>query len=145
MIHRRAVLRALRLVLSAALAAAVYVTLKPARPAAAPEAEVPAASLEPATRESRLPPLQPEAASALTVEQRRQSIARAVATLTHVTSATWVTESTLLVVTDSTEFDPRAAICPLLERDADLAASRLQIRLPPGSDIPVRFLQCRAY
>ena len=147
-------------VLAAALAAAVYVTLKPARPAAAPEAEVPAASLEPATRESRLPPLpqeqlqqalekepplQPAAASALTVEQRRHAIALAVAAQAHVTSASWVTESTLLVVTDSTEFDPRAAICPLLERDADLAASRLQIRLPPGSDIPVRFLQCRAY
>ena len=132
-------------VLAAALAAAVYVTLKPARPAAAPEAEVPAASLEPATRESRLPPLQPEAASALTVEQRRHAIALAVAAQAHVTSASWVTESTLLVVTDSTEFDPRAAICPLLERDTDLAASRLQIRLPPGSDIPVRFLQCRAY
>ena len=142
-------------VLAAALAAAVYVTLKPAPAPVGAAAAANAASTDAANPDSRLPPLQqapekepplqPAAASALTIEQRRQSIAQAVSTLAHVTSATWATESTLLVVTDSTEFDPRAAICPLLERDADLAASRLQIRLPPGSDIPVRFLQCRAY
>ncbi|MDG6349355.1 hypothetical protein QAA18_11530, partial [Luteimonas sp. 8-5] len=91
------------------------------------------------------PPLQPPATPARTVEQRRQAIAGAVASLPHVTSASWPAESTLLVVTDSDEFDPRAGICPLLEPDPDLAASRLQIRHPPDSAIPVRFLQCRAY
>lgn len=135
--------------LAAALAATVFVTLKP-DPVPAGAAEAAAAGAAEATkRDSRLPPLQPplqpEAASARSVEQRRQAIAQAVATLPHVTSASWPAESTLLVVTDSDDFDPRAGICPLLEPDPDLAASRLQIRHPPGSDIPVRFLQCRAY
>ena len=130
-------------VLAIALAVATYLSIKP-RPevgAITPAAAAPMGAAEAATP----PPLQPPATPARTVEQRRQAIAGAVASLPHVTSASWPAESTLLVVTDSDEFDPRAGICPLLEPDPDLAASRLQIRHPPGSAIPVRFLQCRAY
>lgn len=46
---------------------------------------------------------------------------------------------------DSEHFDPRAGICPLLEQDDDLRASRLQLQFPAGSERPVRFLQCRVY
>src|SRR5690606_16402247 len=130
-------------VLAVALGVATYLSIKP-RPevgAITPAAAAPVGAAEAATP----PPLQPPATPARTVEQRRQAIAGAVASLPHVTSASWPAESTLLVVTDSDEFDPRAGICPLLEPDPDLAASRLQIRHPPGSAIPVRFLQCRVY
>ena len=41
--------------------------------------------------------------------------------------------------------DPRPSICPLLERYDELAATRLQLQPPAGSDKPVRFVQCRAF
>src|SRR5690606_12945552 len=132
-------------VLAIALAVATYLSIKPRPEVGAitpPAATAPAGAAEAATPPL---PLQPPATPARTVEQRRQAVAGDVASLAHVTSASWPAESTLLVVTDSADFDPRAGICPLLEPDPDLAASRLQIRHPPGSAIPVRFLQCRAY
>jgi len=133
--------------LAAALAAAVFFAIKPdPEPAGAAEAAPQASRLPPLQQPARQQvPLQPDANPARTVEQRRQSIALAVSRLPNVTSASWPAPSTLLVVTDSAAFDPRTGICPLLEPDPELAASRLQIRHPPGSDIPVRFLQCRAY
>jgi hypothetical protein len=79
------------------------------------------------------------------VAQRRIDLAEAVATLPHVIDAGWSTESTLRVEVDSGDFDPRAELCPLLEADPDLRASRVQLQAPPGSTRPVRFLQCRAY
>ena len=53
--------------------------------------------------------------------------------------------SALWVEVDSDDFDPRAQLCPLLEADPDLRASRVQLQAPPGSTRPVRFLQCRVY
>ena len=41
--------------------------------------------------------------------------------------------------------DIEAALCPLLERYPELAASRVQLQPPPGSQKPVRFRQCRSY
>jgi hypothetical protein len=79
------------------------------------------------------------------VERRRYAIADAVTRLPHVRSATWPAPSTLQVVVDSDLFDPRARLCPLLENDPDLRASRLQVQYPASSDRPVRFLQCRVY
>lgn len=131
--------------LAIVLAAAVFLAVKPRTEVGAIVAPSSPAPAEAAEAAPPSPPLQPPATSARTVEQRRQAIASAVASLAHVTSASWPAESTLLVVTDSADFDPRTGICPLLEPDPDLAASRLQIRHPPGSAIPVRFLQCRAY
>src|SRR5690606_14081638 len=129
--------------LAIVLAVAVFLAVKPhpEADATAPPA-VPSGVVEAATPAL---PLQPDATPARTVEPRRQAIAGAVAALPHVSSASWPAESTLLVVTDSDDFGPRTAICPLIEADPDLAASRLQIRHPPGSAIPVRFLQCRVY
>ena len=99
------------------------------------------------------PPATPSAAAAppdttlapLPVEQRRVDLAEAVALLPHVVAAGWSTESTLRVEVDSDDFDPRARLCPLLEADPDLRASRVQLQAPEGSTRPVRFLQCRAY
>ena len=89
-------------------------------------------------------PSAPPADSLIPVEERRTNIANAVAGLPHVTSAHWPTPSTLQVQADSEAFDPQA-VCPLLESDPDLGASRLQVQYPPGSERQVRFLQCRAY
>ena len=80
-----------------------------------------------------------------TLGVRRQAMADAMADLPHVVAAGWPTDSTLLVKVDSEQFDPRSALCPLLEADEALRASRLQIQYPAASDRPIRFLQCRAY
>jgi hypothetical protein len=79
------------------------------------------------------------------VADRRRTIAEAVGRLAHVRSAAWPAPSTLQVVVDSELFDPRERLCPLLENDPDLGASRLQVQYPTSSTRPVRFLQCRAY
>jgi restriction system protein len=128
-----------------ALAAAIYLALPRTGPAALPPSvgAASAAMEAPGANESRLTPLpqsQPQP-----IEARRLALAEAIARLPHVSSASWPTESTLLVAVDSEHFDPRTGICPLLERDNDLRASRLQLQLPAGSERPVRFLQCRAY
>jgi hypothetical protein len=81
----------------------------------------------------------------LPILERRKALAAVIARLPHVELAAWPTDSTLLVKVDSESFDPHAKICPLLEQDQDLRASRLQVQYPPGSTRPVRFLQCRAY
>jgi hypothetical protein len=79
------------------------------------------------------------------VDRRRRAIADAIARLPHVRSAMWPAPSTLQVVVDSDLFDPRARLCPLIENDPDLRASRLQVQYPANADRPVRFLQCRTY
>lgn len=81
----------------------------------------------------------------LPIGQRRTDLAEAITALDHVSGASWITESTLRVEVDSDSFDPRAELCPLLEADPDLRASRLQLQAPADSERPVRFLQCQAY
>lgn len=114
-------------------------------PAQAPAASPPAAAAMPADpAEAALPAMaafDPEAE----VGERRRALAEAIARLPHVESAHWPAPSTLQVVVDSELFDPRARLCPLLEPDPELRASRLQVQYPAGSQRPVRFLQCRAY
>ncbi|MEO6228401.1 MAG: restriction endonuclease [Thermomonas sp.] len=76
---------------------------------------------------------------------RRREVAATIATLFGVGSANWSTQSTLLVNLTSSDADPVAQLCPLLERYPELAASRVQLQPPPGSERPVRFIQCRSY
>lgn len=134
-----------------ALAIAVYLAARPVGAAsAAIESPEPVGAASAAIEsspgaQSQLTPLPPQPGTPQTLPQRRQAFANTIAALPHVTSAGWPTESTLLVKADSELFDPRIAICPLLEQDDDLRASRLQVQYPPGSTRPVRFLQCRAY
>lgn len=88
----------------------------------------------------------PEAILApLPLAQRRIDLAEAVATLPGVRTASWTTDSNLLVEVDRDDFDQGADLCPLLEADPDLRASRIQLQAPPGSTRPVRFVQCRPY
>ena len=79
------------------------------------------------------------------LERRRAETANAISTLAGVDRAIWSTQSTLLVYLAAENSDPSAALCPLLERYPELAASRVQLQPPQGSDAPVRFKQCRSY
>lgn len=79
------------------------------------------------------------------LDQRRKEAANAVATLFGVSRALWSSQSTLMVYLSSENADPFNDICPLLEQYPELAASRIQLQPPEGSDKPVRFKQCRIY
>jgi restriction system protein len=78
------------------------------------------------------------------LRRRRTEVAAAISTVPGVDRAIWETQSTLLVhlLDDS---DPLSAICPLLERYDELAATRLQLQPPAGSSKAVRFVQCRVF
>ncbi len=79
------------------------------------------------------------------LDRRRNETAQAISTLAGVDRAVWSTQSTLLVHLASETADPSDALCPLLLRYPELAASRVQLQPPPDSDHPVRFKQCRSY
>ncbi len=109
-----------------------------------------AATPTPAAKPAPAKPAQPTAAAIIPTEQaaldrRRSETANAISTLAGVDRAIWSTQSTLLVYLASESADPSSALCPLLERYPELAASRVQLQPPPGSDKPVRFKQCRSY
>ncbi len=89
--------------------------------------------------------IEPGSSTPAEIAQRRRDIADAIARLPHVRSAAWPAPSTLQVLVDSELFDPRARLCPLLEADPDLRASRLQVQYPSSSARAVRFLQCQPY
>ncbi|MEO5962435.1 MAG: hypothetical protein ABIP87_03240, partial [Thermomonas sp.] len=79
------------------------------------------------------------------LEKRRQEAADTISTLFGVSRAVWSTQSTLVVNLSSSDADPVSQLCPLLERYPELAASRVQLQPPPGSERQVRFIQCRSY
>jgi len=105
-----------------------------AQSVAAPE---PAATVKP---DADVVPTDPAA-----LERRRKETADAISTLFGVDRALWTTRSTLVVYLSADEADPSSELCPLLERYPELAASRLQLQPPPGSQKSVRFKQCRSY
>lgn len=82
---------------------------------------------------------------AAALEQRRREAADSISTLFGVQRALWSTQSTLQVNLNSADADPVSELCPLLERYPELAASRVQLQPPVGSDRAVRFIQCRSY
>jgi len=111
-------------------------------PVAAPKAKI--APLPPATsapQTSNAPAPDDEAA----LQRRRKAVAEAISSLPMVGTATWETQSTLLVELVDDSADALPAICPLLARYDELAAARLQLQPPAGSTRPVRFVQCRAF
>jgi hypothetical protein len=86
-----------------------------------------------------------EAMDEVTLEQQRKDVANAISTLPMVDRAALSTQSTLEVFLLETDSDAVAVICPLMERYPSLAASRVQLTPPQGSQAPVRFRQCRSY
>lgn len=108
----------------------------PTKPNAAARAPAPAAVAETSS---------PAPTDPAQLEQRRREVARAISKLSTVHRAVWSTQSTLLVYLADELADPMPDICPLLVRDNELGASRIQLQPPHGSTRPVRFVQCRAY
>ncbi|MEO6155918.1 MAG: restriction endonuclease [Thermomonas sp.] len=82
---------------------------------------------------------------AAALEKRRREVADTISTLAGVDRANWSTQSTILVTLSSADANPVAQLCPLLERYAELASSRVQLQPPLDSERPVRFIQCRSY
>jgi hypothetical protein len=145
---------------AAALLGALAWLLVPSAPptpagSTSPVAAAPAADRTPGATPASVPVAGPQVAAAAdadvvpsdvaALERRRTETASAVSTLFGVDRALWATQSTLLVYLATENADPMAALCPLLERYPELAASRVQLQPPQGSERPVRFRQCRAY
>ncbi len=105
----------------------------------------------PAQSQSAGAPAQPGAdpvqamPDAAQLERQRKDIANAISTLPMVDRAVWTTQSTLEVFLLETDSDAIPSICPLVERYPALASSRIQLTPPQGSQVPVRFRQCRVY
>ena len=115
----------------------------PPTPGALPAA--PTTTSAPVAQQAPVPRVTTIEEDEATRQQRRTEVAAAVSTLPGIDRAIWETQSTLLVHLLDDTSDPLKAICPLLERYDDLAATRLQLQPPAGSTKPVRFVQCRAY
>jgi restriction system protein len=124
-------------VLPATPAPAATTAMTPAPPAASQAAAKPPS---PAAVANETVPTDPAV-----LDRHRVETANAISTLAGVDRAIWSTQSTLLVYLAAENTDPSAALCPLLERYPELAASRVQLQPPQGSDAPVRFKQCRSY
>ncbi len=99
----------------------------------------PTAQSAAATADTALPTPQ----AALSEAEQRRDAARDVAALPGIDRASWATRSTLvaLVRTGATE-QQIGDICKVLAPYEELRYSRVQLQPPPGSDVPVRFLQC---
>jgi hypothetical protein len=89
--------------------------------------------------------IEPGSSTPAEIAERRRAIAETISRLPHVRSAARPAPSTLQDLVDSELFDPRERLCPLLEADPDLRASRLQVQYPSSSARAVRFLQCQPY
>ncbi|GAB3733859.1 hypothetical protein GCM10028862_16550 [Luteimonas pelagia] len=107
-------------------------------PATAPRTAAPATPPGQAVEEST-------ADSAARQDAERAEIARVVAALPGVETASWPTRSTLLVVLMPGAGDQVESICTVVEQYPDLRTSRLQLQPPEGSTAPVRFRQCAVY
>ena len=113
----------------------------PAAPSAPPTTVEPAPAPAPVAT-VQAPPSPPSPAE---IARQRAELVAAVSALPGVERAVWSSESTLQIYASAVQADPFAAICPVVERYDELAASRIQVTPPPGSTAMVRFRQCRLY
>lgn len=93
-------------------------------------------------------PLPPPAApaGALDEEAERKAVQADITTVSGVERTAWTSRSTLVIYMPQAASEAQVkSICALVERHDSLRAIRLQIQPPPGSALPVRFLQCRAF
>ena len=77
--------------------------------------------------------------------RRRAVVADTVSSLAGVERALWASQSTLVVHLAGDNVDPGEALCRVVRRYPELAASRLQLQPPAGSSQLVRYRQCQAY
>ncbi|HEU4773555.1 MAG TPA: restriction endonuclease [Lysobacter sp.] len=138
----------LALIAGVAVAAALPDQDKPQVPAAqdasrptapSPSAVATAGAGSQSTPAGSLPP-------ALSEEEQRNDVVRAVSALPGIDLASWATRSTLLVQVQANASQQQVdAVCAALKRHETLSSSRVQLQPPPDSDVPVRFLQCAPY
>jgi hypothetical protein len=76
---------------------------------------------------------------------QRKEVAGILASLPGIESAIWSTRSTLLVNLADGRSDRLAEICAALERYDALRTARVQLQPPAGSEVRVRFVQCRTF
>ncbi|WP_456981008.1 restriction endonuclease [Luteimonas sp. A478] len=123
---------------------ATFMFLPEPEPQARAAAPIPAASRAADTWAAEAPVTE-TLETQLPIQEQRDTVMRAAATLPMVSHALWSTQSTLeLQLLDANE-DAMPSICQLLERFPELATSRIQLTPPAGSGLPVRFRQCRTY
>lgn len=107
----------------------------PAAPAWSPDDDRSGQSEAPASVETP--------AIAGTEEEQRRDIVAAVGRLPGISRASWATRSTLVALVDADASEQQVdGICRVLAPYQDLRYSRVQLQPPPGSESPVRFLQC---
>ena len=109
------------------------------QPGDTPAIATPAPAAAPVSRSDTIP-TDPAA-----LAQRRSQTARDVAALEGVHAATWISDSTLDIQLATEDADPGPALCRVMERYPELAASRLQLQAPAGSTRLVRYRQCRRF
>jgi hypothetical protein len=117
--------------------AAPVVVSRPSPEAAPQAAPMPA----PASTASLAPSAEDEAAE----DRQRKEVAGILASLPGIESAVWSTRSTLLVNLVDGRSDRLNEICAALERYEALRTARVQLQPPAGSDVRVRFVQCRTF
>lgn len=145
---RQRILFAWLIALLAGIAVFIALPRAPDAPAAdsagsaAPAPAPPAATAAPSGHAAATPEAMPDEAE---LERQRMDVANAISTLPMVDRAVWSTQSTLQVFLLETDTDAVPSICPLVERYPALASSRIQLTPPQGSQVPVRFRQCRSY
>ncbi|HUH91388.1 MAG TPA: hypothetical protein VLZ76_12165, partial [Lysobacter sp.] len=146
----RATLAAWLLALVAGVAVAAALPGQEDKPQvpAAPDASRPTASMPAVVpaKEASHPTATEPAPLALSEEEQRDEVVRAVSALPGIHLASWATRSTLLVQVQADASQQQVdAVCAVLKRHEALSSSRVQLQPPPDSDIPVRFLQCAPY
>ncbi|WP_222564614.1 restriction endonuclease [Novilysobacter antarcticus] len=76
-------------------------------------------------------------------DEQRRDIVAAVGRLPGISRASWATRSTLVALVNADASEQQIdGICKVLAPYEDLRYSRVQLQPPPGSETPVRFLQC---
>ncbi|HUH91131.1 MAG TPA: restriction endonuclease [Lysobacter sp.] len=139
----------LALVVGVVVAAALAGLGTPSRAPAMPDMSHPTASSPPAAATPAASGQSTPAESlplALSEEEQRDVVVRAVSALPGIHLASWATRSTLLVQVQADASQQQIdAVCAVLKRHETLSSSRVQLQPPPDSDVPVRFLQCAPY
>lgn len=121
---------------------ATFMLLPASQPLTSPAAETPTVSRT-AEVDAAVPPVSERLKGELPVQEQRDTVRRAAATLPMVSHALWSSQSTLeLQLLDAGE-DAMPGVCQLLGSFPELSSSRIQLTPPAGSGLPVRFRQCR--
>ncbi len=124
---------------------AVAVAVAPSPPPATAPAVAPAPTTSPAATDPSDDTAPASTDDPAELARRRAVVADTVSSLAGVERALWTSQSTLVVHLAGDNLDPGEALCRVVRRYPELAASRLQLQPPAGSSQLVRYRQCQAY